>query len=97
MSGESPVAAITTVTAIFGYAIASLATEPIQPGHPSFPMIMALFGASIGALWELLTIGVGREVQDRAAKVRDRAFWFSMAAGWVGILVYAGCLISTVV
>jgi len=89
MSGESPIAAITTVTAVFGYAIAQLVTEPINPGSPSFPMILAFFGASIGGLWELAT------TRSRAG-AQDRAFWCSMVGGWIGILVYAGCLIATI-
>lgn len=89
MSGESPIAAITTVTAIFGYAIAQLITEPINPGHPSFPMILALFGATLGTTWELVTKRSWKGAQ-------LRAFIFSFVGAWIGILVYAGCLISTI-
>jgi hypothetical protein len=95
MTGENPIAALTSVVAIFGYAIVQLATEPLNPGHPSFAMILAFLGASIGAVWELGVTASEREVEDRAARVRDRAFWFSLAAGWVGILVYVGCLLAT--
>jgi len=88
MSGESPIAAITTVTAIFGYAITHLVTAPINPGHPSFPMILALFGATLGTSWELLTKRSWKGAQ-------LRAFMFSFVASSIGILVYAGCLVST--
>ena len=96
MSGESPIAAITTVTAIFGYAIVQLVTEPINPGSPSFGMILAFFGASVGAIWELIVTRPGTSPQNLASRVRDRAFWFSLTAGWIGILVYIGCLVSTI-
>jgi hypothetical protein len=88
MSGESPITAITTVTAIFGYAIAQLVTEPINPGHPSFPMILALFGATLGTTWELVTKHSWKGAQ-------MRAFMFSFFGASIGILVYVGCLIST--
>lgn len=88
MSGESPIAAITTVTAIFGYAIVQIATAPIDPGHPSFPMILALLGATLGTLWELVTKRSWQGAQ-------LRAFKFSFFGASMGILVYAACLIST--
>jgi hypothetical protein len=96
MSGESPIAAITSVTAIFSYAIVQLTTEPLNPGHPSFAMILAFFGASAGAAWELIATRPGTRVRDRVSAIRDRAFWVSFAAGWIGILVYIGCLVSTI-
>ncbi len=94
---HGPIPAITTVTTVFGYAIAHMATEPINPGHPSFPMILAFLGASVGAVWELVATAAGKPTEDLAARARDRTFWFSLAAGWIGILVYAGCWISVLV
>lgn len=94
---HGPIPAITTVTTVFGYAIAHMATEPINPGHPSFPMILAFFGASVGAVWELVAAAAGKSTDDLAARARDRAFWVSLAAGWIGIVVYAACWISAVI
>jgi hypothetical protein len=91
---HGPIPAITTVTAVFGYAIAHIATEPINPGHPSFPMILAFLGASIGATWELIASVARQSTQDLSARARDRAFWFSLAAGWIGTIVYVACLLA---
>jgi hypothetical protein len=91
---HGPIPAITTITAVFGYAIAQMATEPINPGHPSFPMILAFLGASIGATWELVASIIRKSPEDLAARARDRAFWFSLAAGWIGTIVYVACLLA---
>lgn len=88
MSAESPIAAIASVTAIFGYAVVRLTTGPIIVGHPSFAMILAFFGASIGAVW-----GLARTRS--LTGVRDCAFVASIVAGWIGIVIYLACLVAT--
>jgi hypothetical protein len=91
---HGPIPGITTATAFFGYAIAQLATEPINPGAPSFPLILAFFGASIGAGSAVIVALLRGTTADLTARARDYGFWGSFALGWVGILTYVGCLIA---
>lgn len=88
MHRPHPIAVTMLITAVFGYAFVQLVTEPLNPGSPSFPLILAFFGASLGVLWRLVTT-------HSLAGAQDRAFACSMVGGWIGILIYAGCLIST--
>lgn len=87
MSGESPVAAVTVVAAIVGYAAVQLATTIPSPADPGFASVLAVFAAFAGGAFEL--------ARNRSwANVQLRAFQFGFVATGIGIALYAFGLIS---
>lgn len=87
ISGESPLAAVTVVAAIFGYAGVQIATTLPSPADPGFASVLAVFAAFAGGALEL--------ARSRSwANVQLRAFQFGFVAAGIGIALYAFGLIS---
>jgi hypothetical protein len=87
MSGESPLAALTVVATIFGYAAIQLASSVPSPADPGFPAVLAMLAAFAGGAWELMRTRSWDGVQ-------LQAFKFSFVATGAGICAYAFGLVS---
>ncbi len=88
MNAENPFVVLTFVVAILGTTIAQLATSVPSPGEPAFPGMLVVFGAIVGTAWHFLRVRAREGAQ-------ETAFLFSMAAGGVGMAVYIGCLVAS--